>query len=70
MANNIEVDPTTLNSVYKQRVLSLTDENLIITAALTQVQAQLDQAERTIAALQAAPASLSKDADEGEATPE
>lgn len=62
--SNIEVDPTTLNGVYKQRVSQLTDEVIILTAAVTQLQNNWDQAQRTITALQSAQGGSTKGEDE------
>lgn len=61
---NIEVDPTTINAVYKQKVAQLTDDNIMLSAAVTQLQNNLDQAQRTILALQSASGGSTKDEDE------
>lgn len=65
---NIEVDPGTLNGVYKQKVAQLTDENILLSAAVTQLQNLLDQAERINRALQAG--GVPDSADESEEVPQ
>jgi hypothetical protein len=46
--SQIEVDPTVMNQVFREKLWAALDENILLTAALTQSQNQLDAANNTI----------------------
>lgn len=49
----IDVDPNTLNDIYRQKLAAANDENVLLNAAVTQLQAALQRAEETHQADQA-----------------
>lgn len=55
MSTNLEVNPNLVNEVYKQRLAQATDENILLSAAVTQLQNQITQLDQTIKALQTVP---------------
>jgi hypothetical protein len=50
--NSFEVDPELLQRVYKQRLAEATEQNLLLTAAATQLQNQLQGAHDRITMLE------------------
>lgn len=47
MSQQFEVDPAILNNVYRDKLAMANDENILLTAALTQMQRKIEELEAT-----------------------